>query len=180
MSGIGSKLDFALMRFCYKFRDLIRPRADILEEVGLKEGFHVLDYGCGTGSYIPGTAKLVGRSGKLFTLDINPLAVEKAQEIACKHGLHNVVTIQSDCRTGLVNGSIDAVLLYDIFHDLTNQTDVLEELHHILKPGGVLSFSDHHLSEAGIISGVAQGGFFELAGKGEKTYTFRKRQPVSE
>ncbi|MCK4241915.1 MAG: methyltransferase domain-containing protein, partial [Dehalococcoidia bacterium] len=61
------------MSLTYKFRDLRLPRMDILKEVGIEPGFHVLDYGCGPGSYTIPLAELVGESGKIYALDIHPL-----------------------------------------------------------------------------------------------------------
>ena len=44
-----SSLDLRMMALSYKFRDFLLPRKKVLEEVGIKPGFHVLDYGCGLG-----------------------------------------------------------------------------------------------------------------------------------
>jgi ubiquinone/menaquinone biosynthesis C-methylase UbiE len=167
-------LHYSLMALTYKLRDFLRPRIKILEEVGIQKGFHVLDYGCGPGSYIVPLAGLVGPTGKVYALDIHPLAIQMVEGRAAKNGLANVMTIQSDCRTGLPDGSVDVALLYDVFHDLGQPGIVLEELHRILKPDGVLSLSDHHLKENDIISGITQSGLFILARKGRKTYSFQK------
>jgi len=64
------------MAFFFKIRDFIRPRLDIVKEIGLEEGFRVLDYGCSPGSYILPVAELIGKSGKIYALDINPAAIE--------------------------------------------------------------------------------------------------------
>jgi cyclopropane fatty-acyl-phospholipid synthase-like methyltransferase len=48
-----SNLDFRLMSLTYKFRDFLLPPMSILKEVGIESGFHVLDFGCGPGSYDP-------------------------------------------------------------------------------------------------------------------------------
>jgi ubiquinone/menaquinone biosynthesis C-methylase UbiE len=174
MDKVESNLGFRLMALGYKFRDLRLPRMDILKEVGIKQGFHVLDYGCGPGSYIIPLAELVGKSGKIHALDIHPLAIQKVQDIASRKQLANVETILSDCKTGLPDNSLDVVLLYDIFHDLSDPNGVLEELHRVLKANGVLSFSDHHMKEHEIVSGVTSGRLFRLSRKGERTYTFSK------
>ena len=80
-----SNFDFQFMSVGYKFRDFFLPRKNILEEVGIKPGFYVLDYGCGPGSYIVPLAKLVGESGKIYALDIHPLAIRKVRGIASKN-----------------------------------------------------------------------------------------------
>ena len=167
-------LHFRLMSFTYKSRDFFAPRMKILKEAGIEEGFQVLDYGCGPGSYITLLSDLVGPSGKIYALDIHPLAIQTVKRRATIRKLTNVETIKSDCQTGLPDQSVDVALLYDVFHDLDNPKEVLRELHRILKPNGILSFSDHHLKEAEIISGVTKGDLFKLAHKGQKTYSFQK------
>jgi ubiquinone/menaquinone biosynthesis C-methylase UbiE len=170
-----SNFDFQFMSVGYKIRDFFLPRMDILKEVGIKPGFHVLDYGCGPGSYIIPLAELVGGSGKIYALDIHPLAIQKVKGIASKKQLTKVKAILSDCQIGLPDNSLDVVLLYDVFHHLSDPEVVLKELHRVLKPDGILSLNDHHLKENDIVSGVTNGGLFRLSRKGQRAYTFVKK-----
>jgi ubiquinone/menaquinone biosynthesis C-methylase UbiE len=169
-----SDFGFKAMAFTFKIRDFLRPRKNIVKEVGIEEGFHVLDYGCGSGSYVTAVAELVGKSGKIYALDIHPLAIEMVKKIAAKNQLTNVETILSDRKTGLPDNSINVVLLYDVFHDLTNPNGVLEEIHRVLKPDGILSFSDHHMKENEALTELTNRGLFKLLKKGESTYSFLK------
>lgn len=162
------------MAFTFKIRDFFKPRKDIVKEVGIKEGFCVLDYGCGSGSYVVAVVELVGKSGKVYALDIQPLAIKMVKRIVAKKQLTNVETILSDCETGLPNDSMDRVLLYDVFHDLTDQDGVLGELNRVLKSEGILSFSDHHLKENEIVSSLTKTELFTLFLKGQRTYSFMK------
>jgi len=170
-----SNFDFQFMSVGYKFRDFFLPRKNTLEEVGIETGFHVLDYGCGPGSYIIPLAELVGESGKIYALDIHPLAIQKVQGIVSKKQLLNVETILSDYQTGLPDNNLDVVLLYDIFHHLSDPNAVLKELHRVLKPDGTLSFSDHHMKEKEIVAEVTNSGLFRLSRKGQRTYAFLKK-----
>ncbi|MEM2135973.1 MAG: class I SAM-dependent methyltransferase [Candidatus Freyarchaeota archaeon] len=170
-----NKLHFKMMTFSFKLRDFFSPPRNILKEVGIKPGDHVLDYGCGPGSYIIPTAELVGKSGKIYALDVNPLAAQAVRKISSKKGLTNVETITSECKTGLPSESIDVVLLYDTFHALSDPNSVLKELHRVLKPDGILSLSDHHMTEGEIISKITRSGLFKLSKKGGKVYNFQKR-----
>jgi len=169
-----SNLDFKFMSLGYKFRDFFLPRLNVLKEVGIKPGFNVLDFGCGPGSYIIPLAELVGESGKVYALDIHPLAIQKVKHIALKKQLTNVETILSDCQTGLPDNSLDAVLLYDAFHHLSDPDMVLKELHRVLKPDGILSFGDHHMEEKEIVTEAVNDQLFRLLRKGQRTYTFLK------
>ena len=170
------RFDFKFMALQFKFRDFRLPRMDVLKEVGIKPGFQVLDYGCGPGSYITPLAELAGESGKIYALDIHPLAVQAVQRIASKKQLTNVEAILSDCKTGLPDNSVDVVLLYDTFHDLGDPNGVLAELHRVLKPDGTLSFSDHHMREHEIVSKVTHRGLFRLYRRSKRTYSFLKKE----
>ena len=165
---------FRIMSFGYKFRDLLVPRRVVLDEVGIKPGFHILDYGCGPGSYSLTVAELVGKSGKVYALDIHPLAIRMVRDKASRKGLTNVEVILSDGDTGLLAESLDVVLLYDTFHGLSRPDEVLAELHRVLKPGGVLSFNDHHMKEAEIVARVTEQGLFRLLERGKRVYNFAK------
>jgi len=169
-----SSLSFKIMSLQFKLRDLVNPRQDILKEAGIKPGFQVLDFGCGPGGYILPLATLTGPSGKIYALDINPNAIQTVKSLASKHQLTNVATILSDSATGLPDGSIDVVLLYDILHALKKPDDILAELHRVLKADGTLSVRDHHLTEEEIMSRITGTKLFRLLRKGEKVYNFSR------
>jgi len=167
-------LAFRFMALGYKFRDFRFPRMDILKEAGIKPGFNVLDYGCGPGGYITGATQLATETGKVYALDIQPLAIRHVQNIARKKNLTNVETILSNGATGLPDESTDIVLLYDVFHGLSRPDEVLKELHRVLKPTGILSMNDHHMKPEDIISQITGSGLFGLLQRGEKVYNFSK------
>jgi ubiquinone/menaquinone biosynthesis C-methylase UbiE len=174
MEELKFSLSFKLMDLAFQIRDFISPRINVLEEVGIEPGNTVLDYGCGPGSYIVPLSSLIGRSGEIFALDLNPLAIKSVQDIVTKNKLENVKTIHSNCDTGLPDQSVDVVLLYDTYHNLNNPDDVLHELTRILKVEGILSFSDHHMRDKEIREKFLSNNLFRLIKKNKKTYTFSK------
>ena len=169
-----SNFGFRLMTLLFKLRDLFRARDKILNEVGIKPGFTVLDFGCGPGSYIIATRKLIGESGKLYVLDMHPLAMAAVRRLIARKNLNNVEAIHSEARTGLPDNGIDVALLYDVLHGLHDPQTVLGELHRVLKPEGILSFSDHHMKGHEIATALTAGKLFRLVSKGEHTYGFAK------
>ncbi len=169
-----SNFHFRVIAFNLKIRDFFLPPVNTLKEAGIKPRFHVLDYGCGPGSYIIAAAEMVGKSGKIYALDINPIAIQSIKSIISKRQLTNVETILSDCRTGLPDDGMDVVLLYDTLHLLSEPDRVLEELHRVLKSDGILSLSDHHMKENEIMSKVTKSGLFRLVRKDKRTYSFLK------
>jgi ubiquinone/menaquinone biosynthesis C-methylase UbiE len=156
----------------YKVRDLLSPPSRLLTETGIKAGDSVLDYGCGPGRYTVALSALVGIAGKVYALDAHPLAIRKIQRLKDKRRLFNVVTIFSDCATGLPDRCLDAALLYDILHDLADAGRVLGEISRTLKSGGILYVKDHHLQEDEVISSICQVGNFKLDRKGRGVFAF--------
>jgi ubiquinone/menaquinone biosynthesis C-methylase UbiE len=168
------KLGFWLSTAFFSLRNKFNPPAKMVREADIEPGMRVLDFGCGVGGHAFAAAELVGDTGRVYALDINALAVDRIERVARKKGFANVEAICSECETGLDGGYLDVAMIYDTFHVLDEPGRVLTEIHRVLKPAGVLSFSDHHMNEDGTIAGVTGGGFFRLSGKGEKTYTFVK------
>lgn len=168
-------IPFKLMTLVFAVRDFFSPPKKILAKIGIKKGQSILDFGCGPGSYAIAAAEMVGPKGKVYALDINPSAIQRVRAINNRKKIANVETIQSDCATGLGNESIDIVLLYDTFHDLKDPHAVLTELHRVLRPDGIMSFSDHHLNETQIISNVTNGGLFKLLSNDDGIYSFSKQ-----
>jgi ubiquinone/menaquinone biosynthesis C-methylase UbiE len=174
MKHLEANYRYELMCFFYKVRDSFSSPMNMLKEVDINPGYNILDFGCGPGSYSIAASKMVGSAGRVYSLDIHPLAVKKVSKKAVRHGLDNIETIQSDCKTGLPDGSMDIILLYDVYHDLYNRSPVLEELHRVLKAKGKLSFSDHHMRKEDIISELTVGDLFRLKKEHKKTYSFEK------
>jgi ubiquinone/menaquinone biosynthesis C-methylase UbiE len=167
-------LNYITMSLILQIRDLLCPPKKVLSEVEITPGICVLDFGCGIGSYSIETAELLARSGKVFALDIHPLAIEDVSKTASKKKLTNLETILSDCETRLPSNSVDIILLYYVFNDLKNPDKVLHELHRVIKPQGILSFSEFRVEK--ISPGIAKTGLFQLQCKGNRTHTFMKMQ----
>src|SRR5919107_1115448 len=163
-----SNFSFKAMTLILRVRDLFRPPQKVLSEVGMiKPGTHVLDYGCGPGNYTIAAAELVGPSGKVYAVDIHPMAIRKVQNKANKKGL-NVQTILTDYDTQLPDSSVDAVLLFYVLHDFKNPDAIIKELSRVLKPRGVLLVIDHKLENekvVSILSGAAENLKLRRAGR---------------
>ncbi len=153
---------FKVMSFIFVIRDRFRSPAKQLQEVGIKEGQTVLDYGCGPGSYAIPAAKLVGEGGTVYALDIHPLAIEAVERKAKKSRLANITTILSGKDTGLPGESMDVVLAYDMIHSVRDKRALLEELYRVMKPEGLLSIAADHIKPEAILEIAEKDGLFSL------------------
>ena len=155
-------ITFRLMAFSLalhrRFVDIRKP----MERAGIKEGQTILDFGCGPGFYTIAAAKMVGAKGKVYALDIHPLAVRSVEKKAKKEGLTNITTILSDRDTGLPDQSIDVALAYDMIHMVKDKQALARELHRILKPNGLLSVIVGHIQVEDVLKILEQDGLFSL------------------
>lgn len=47
----------------------------VVRAAGFQPSWHVLDAGCGTGSFLPALADIVGRTGRITAMDLAPESV---------------------------------------------------------------------------------------------------------
>ena len=70
-------------------------------------------------------------------------------------------------------------LLQLALHLVEDRQGVLAELHRVLKPGGSLYFSDHHMDQGEAVGILTAGELFELEEQSDQTFQetfhFKKR-----
>jgi SAM-dependent methyltransferase len=125
---------------------------ELLRQLGLKTGQTVLDFGCGSGTYAIPAAEIVGQKGRVYVLDKDHGALDELVENSRRAGLQNIERIDSagKVRIGLERGSIDVVLLFDVFHSYyfprhSQRGRLLAEIHRILKRDGILLVYPKHM-----------------------------------
>ncbi len=149
---------FRVMSWSFRRRDLPAFTSRFLDEVEIRDGDTVVDFGCGPGSFSVAAAQRTGPSGRVYACDIQPLAASFVQRRAQAAGAGNVTFICTSRETGLPTRSVDVVLLYDILHGLGEPEGVLKEVSRVLREGGLLSVSDHHMDEERI-RGLVEGNY---------------------
>jgi ubiquinone/menaquinone biosynthesis C-methylase UbiE len=157
-------------------RDFINPPARTLADVGIRAGAVVLDFGCGRGGYAIAAARLAGPAGKVYAVDAHPLAVASTARKVRRRRLANVEVLRADGPLPPADGTVDVVLLYDVFHGLAAPGPILAEFARVLKPAGVLSVTDHHLAAEDIVAGVTAGAVFEFSRETKATLEFARRK----
>jgi ubiquinone/menaquinone biosynthesis C-methylase UbiE len=120
-----------------------------LENIGIKKGDIVLDFGCGDGPYTIPAAKVVRKEGKVYAMDKDIESMHKLMEVAKTKGLKNIIPLHTKSKESKINleaESIDVVLLYDVLHymEALERKRIYEEIYRILKTGGFLSVYPKH------------------------------------
>jgi ubiquinone/menaquinone biosynthesis C-methylase UbiE len=117
-----------------------------LKAIGIKKGFIIVDFGCGSGDYTLPAAKVVGKTGIVYAVDKNSQQLDHLMQVA-PQGLPIIpLGISGEVRIEVADHSVDAVLLYDVLHyeNTNNRKRLYNEVHRILKRDALLSVYPKH------------------------------------
>jgi SAM-dependent methyltransferase len=109
----------------------------LLDQVGVAEGWSVIDLGCGPSGALDLLAERVGEAGRVVGLDFEPANVALAREFAAARGLANVEVTQGDAhRTGFPSASYDLVHARTLLINIPDPAAVVAEMVRLARPGG--------------------------------------------
>jgi len=171
-----SDWSFKFMNLLFHIIDFIYPYIDKrVKKFGLKPGMTVVDYGCGPGRYSTRFARLVGRHGKVFAVDIHELAVEGVKEKIDKYGLTNIeAVLASEYDSTLPDTIADVVCALDMFWIIKKPAEFLAELKRITKNSGYLVIDDGHQPRSVTKASILQSGHWDIV---EETRDHLKCKP---
>jgi len=115
----------------------------ILKKMNVSEKQCVAELGCGNfGFFVFPLARLIGRQGKVFAVDILKATLEEIKTRAAKENLPQIEVIWSDLEifkaTKIEANSLDSALLVNILHQSEKKIEILREAIRLLKRGGQL------------------------------------------
>jgi ubiquinone/menaquinone biosynthesis C-methylase UbiE len=156
------------------YRVFVNPQK-LLQAAGLKEGQKVMEVGCGPGFFTVPAAKIIGASGYLYSIDINPAAVARVTRKVEECALTNVsVTLTDASQTKLLDSSIDVAFLFGVLHSLKDLDLVLKEIHRVLNKTGIIAVQKSGWSEKRLLVALTGGELFRFLGKESRIYNFQK------
>jgi predicted methyltransferase len=131
--------------FEYPDRDKKLQIDRVMDLLGITPGKGVADLGAGSGWFTVRAARRVGATGTIFAEDINPKAVEYIDQRAQKEKLTNVRTILgTPDDPKLPAGSVDALLMLKVYHEIAHPIPVMMTLHAALRPGAKVGIIDRN------------------------------------
>ena len=120
-----------------------------VQMVDLEAGWHVLDAGCGSGSFLPLLAEAIGAEGRLSAIDLAPDNVEVVQRRLASWNLPCPVEIQQASILSLPfeDDSFDAVWIANVIMYLNDSElqQALSELRRVVCAGGLICFKEGDL-----------------------------------
>ncbi len=155
---------FKVMTFIMKLFDFFGNHSNKkFKTLGLKEGQTVVDYGCGPARYIKNASECVGDKGKVLAVDVHPLAIENVQHKIKNYNLQNVEAVLANgYSTSIDSNTADMVYALDMFHMVEKPSLLLQELHRIVKPDGVILIEDGHQSRTKTLQKINDFGLLTI------------------
>ncbi len=123
----------------------------LLEALHIEPGQTVCDLGCGNGFYTLQLAKLVGPTGKVLAVDIQPEMLHMLSERAKEEQLTNIEPVlgtQVDPK--LPAGKVDLILLVDVYHEFSHPHQMLKAMRGALKPGGRIALAEFRAEDPAV------------------------------
>ena len=112
---------------------------EIFAAMGVRPGAVVADVGAGGGYFTTRLARAVGESGRVYAVDIGADVIRRLRSRVASEGLQNVELIQSTTDDPkLPEGSLDAALIVNAYHEMSEHQAMLTKLKAALKPTGRL------------------------------------------
>ena len=122
--------------FDHRLRNRLHPPRKIVGPF-LEEGMTALDLGCGMGFFSLAMARLVGRAGRVLSVDVQPEMLAKTAARAEDAGLSGTIAthLLKDDYLNLPQ-EVDFALAFWMAHEVRDLPLLLGRIHHHLKPGG--------------------------------------------
>ncbi len=145
-----SDFSFHLTELAFWLADRLWPTVDRrVRGFDLPAGITLVDYGCGPGRYTLRFARLVGAGGRVYAVDVQPLAIAAVRRMAARNGLTNVTPVLAEgYRSGVPDQAADVICALDMFFAVGEPSAFLAELRRIVKPDGLLIIDDGHQPRA--------------------------------
>jgi len=152
-------------------RERLNCLGDIVKELGIEPGYHVLDIGSGTGVLLPFLIAELGDEGKIVALDFS---AEMLIQAKAKNFQPIVGFAQADVLAiPLADNSVDLAMCNSVFPHFDDKTRALKEIARVLRNNGRLvichtmsraMINQLHQSIGGVVANALLPPEFQLRG----------------
>lgn len=116
--------------------------AEMLKELGVKEGYSIIDYGCGEGRYTIPLSQIAGEKGCVYSVERDENAISVAQEKIALFSNPDIVRFikNGNLETTVIlpEKSIDAIFVFDVLQYVHDWDTLFRYFYNVLKPTGIV------------------------------------------
>lgn len=103
----------------------------------VREGMRVADIGCGMGVFSIGMAKLVGETGRVYSVDLQQEMLDITEKRAAKENVANRIhKVKCTPDTLPIPENVDFILCFWMVHEVRDKPKFLRRIYELLNPGG--------------------------------------------
>ena len=158
-----SSFGYKMMVWTYKLVDLFNSPDQKLDELDIRQGNVVVDYGCGPGRYLQKASDLVGKEGKVYAADIHIEALNYSQKIIKVNNLKNVeISLIQNDKSSIPDNEANLIYAIDMFHHVNQPQPFFKELYRIIKKDGQLYLEDGHQSRETSLNKIKQSNLWQV------------------
>lgn len=115
----------------------------LFDEIGVRNGWQVVEVGCGPRGCLDLLSSRVGTTGKVVGVERSAEQVQRAQQFASDSNLTNVKVIHADGRnTGLPQQAFDLTTARLVLVNVPEPEQLLAEMVRLVRPGGVIALHE--------------------------------------
>jgi len=127
-------------------REVEEQPEKVIDAMRLRPDSKVAEIGSGTGYFARRISRRLGPEGKIYANDIQPEMLDLLRQRAIAEGVSNIVTVLGEENDPLLtDGTIDWMLLVDVYHEFQNPKPMLAAMHRDLKPSGRVALVEYRL-----------------------------------
>jgi len=162
-------------------RDQWQRVPEILTALGAAPGQRIADIAAGQGFLTRPLSRRVGRSGRVFAVEISEDARRALIELAERGTLGNVEVVAGTESDPRIPGPIDGAVVLNAYHEMADHATMLEAIRNALRPGGLLVMVDntnlgawagsrreqvsHHSIDPAFVEAELRAAGFEIAAR---------------
>ena len=162
------------------------PVDEIVRRVGVKQGMSVADVGAGTGYFALPLARAVA-PGRVAAIDLQQEMLDAIARRAAETESPPITLVRADASdTTLADGSIDLAFYANVWHEIDDRREALDEAARILRDGGRIAIldwrkdvpsppgppTDHRLAAPDVARELERGGWKIEAPQNVGTYAY--------
>jgi SAM-dependent methyltransferase len=129
-----------------------RPLATALERLGLGPGWRCVDVGAGGGDVSVALAEMVGRDGRVYAVDSDPLARDEVADAAAAHS--QVIALTQDGEDLILPEQVDLAFCRFLLLHVRDPAVVVRRMATVVRPGAWVVVQEP-ITSAGRIGGTA-------------------------
>ncbi|NLI39807.1 MAG: methyltransferase domain-containing protein [Caldisericales bacterium] len=130
---------FVTVFIASRLRNVSQPPNLVASWLGLEKGMKALEIGPGYGTFTVQASKIVGESGEIHALDIQPKVIKNLTAKIEKLGTKNIFLVVGDAyNLPFGDKTFDVVFMVAVLEEIPDRQRALAECKRVLKDGGLL------------------------------------------